>query len=132
MGLERAGARDREAVRLMFRENFLQVERDHFLGRVRCVAVLRNPTDRTRDIRIGFRHAWGEGMRLDDKEVTITSGFGWVETIRAGHGEWSDRAVAVPPGEHPVTFRCPRAYSWFDRMDPRVCLILVDVRVTEP
>ena len=24
------------------------------------------------------------------------------------------------------------AYSWFDRMDPRVCFILLDVRITEP
>ena len=131
-GLDRNGARDREAVRLMFRENFIQVERDHFLGRVRGVAVLRNPTDRTRAVRIGFRHAWGEGLRMDEKELSITSAFGWDETIREHGGEWSDRAVTVPPGEHRVTFRCPRAFVWFDRMDPRACLILVEVRVTEP
>jgi hypothetical protein len=131
--LAREGAREREAVRLLFTENFYYHGRGPFAGRARASALLVNPSDRERVVRVRWRHDWGEGVRGESApRLTIASDFGWAETVTGPAGEWSVRTLRVPPGAHKVRFHCPRACQWFDRIDPRVCVLLRDVEIEEP
>lgn len=131
-GLAAEGARERDAVRLLFVEHFIPVARAEWAGRARAAALLVNPTDRPRAVRVRFRYFWPAAMPGGHGGVRITSSIGWDETLIGREGQETERVVTVPPGAHRVEFRARRPLRALDRIDPRACVVLREVAVLEP